>query len=199
MSSLLRYTREPTSISKRFTVFPYYGGPPTGDTTEYYFTVRGDSLYRIEGDLSGQNQWVVARDMGKETFINSIDTEIIEYWETANTWTDVTVIRKGRARKFQALAVPNGSKDGSNNNGPAWNSGAYTDPNDNFNNCPIYNNENTGINDSLIMGNATTTTDEYTESLPFGTFWAVVDPVIIRYTSGGNTYTRAIVNRVTPS
>jgi hypothetical protein len=46
------------------------------------------------------------------------------------------------------------------------------------------------------MGNSTTTTDEYTESLPFGTFWAVVDPVIIRYTSGVSTYTRAVVNRV---
>ena len=197
MSSLLRYTREATSISKRFTVFPYYG--ISGETAEYYFTVRGDSLYRIEADLSGQGQWVVARDMGKETFINTIDTEIIEYWETTNGWTDVTVIRKGRARKFQALAVPNGSTNGSYNTDPAWNSGAYTDPNDNFDGCPFYNNTNTGINDSLIMGNATTTTTEYTESLPFATFWAVVDPVIIRYTSSGSTYTRAIVNRVTPS
>ena len=72
MSSLLRYTREATSISKRFTVFPYYGLPP-GNPQEYYFTVRGDSLYRIEGDLSGTIQWVVARDMGKEIFINTID------------------------------------------------------------------------------------------------------------------------------
>lgn len=197
MSSLLRYTREPTSISKRFTVFPYYGR--IGDTTEYYFTVRGDSLYRIEADLSGRGQWVVARDMGKETFINTIDIEIIEYWETANDWTDVAVIRKGRARKFQALAIPNGNKDASDSNGPAWNSGAYTDPNDNFYGCPFYDNQNTGINDSLIMGNATTTTTEYTESLPFATFWAVVDPVIIRYTSSGSTYTRAVVNRVLPS
>jgi len=197
MSSLIRCTREPTSISKRFTVFPYYGA--TGDTNEYYFTVRGDSLYRVEADLSGQGQWVVARDMGKETFINSVDKEIIEYWENANTWTDIAVIRKGRARKFQALAVPNGNKGASDNTDPAWNAGAYTDPNGNFNSCPIYNNANTGINDSLIIGNATTTTSEYTESLPFGTFWAVVDPVVIRYTSGGSTYTRAVVNRVIPS
>lgn len=197
MSSLIRYTREPTFISKRFTVFPYYG-VPTSDA-EYYFTVRGDSLYRIEADLSGQYQWVVARDMGKEAFINTIDAELIEWWETNNSWDDITVIRKGRARKFQALAIPNGSTPGSSSTGPAWNAGAYTNPYSEDTNWSIYNNQNAGINDLLIMGNSTTTTSEYTESLPFGTFWAVVDPVIIRYTSGGNTYTRAIVNRVTPS
>ena len=197
MSSVLRHTREPSPVSKRFTVFPYYGFP-TGEQ-EYYFTVNGDSLYRVESDLSGVNQWVVARDMGKETFINSIDTELIEYWENANTWSDITLIRKGRARKFQALAVPNGSKAASDNNSPAWNAGAYTDPDGDFENCPFYNNQNTGINDLLIMGNSTTTTGEYTQSLPFATFWAVVDPVVIRYTSGANTYTRAIVNRVVPS
>jgi hypothetical protein len=32
--------------------------------------------------------------MEKETFINSIDKEIIHYWEGANTWTDIAVIRK---------------------------------------------------------------------------------------------------------
>jgi len=197
MSSVIRYTREPTPISKRFTVFPYYGVPT--NSQEYYFTVNGDSLYRIETDLSGVNQWVVARDMGKETFINTLDIELIEYWQTNNSWSDITVIRKGRARKFQALAVPNGSTNGSDNNGPAWNSGACTDPNERFTNCPIYNNELAKINDLLIMGEPTTTITEYTQSLPFGTFWAVVDPVIIRYTSGGNTYTRAIVNRVVPS
>jgi hypothetical protein len=198
MSSVLRYSREPTPVSKRFTVFPYYGAPVT-NRTDYYFTVNGNSLYRVESDLIGENQWVVARDMGKETAINTLDIELIEWWQTNNSWSDITVIRKGRARKYQALAIPNGSTDGSYNSGPAWNSGAYTDPNNNFYDCPIYNNTNTGINDSLVMGNATTTTDEYTESLPFGTFWAVVDPVVIRYTSSGSTYTRAIVNRVTPS
>ena len=197
MSSVLRSSREATPISKRFTVFPYYGST-TGER-EYYFTVNGDSLYRIETDLSGVNQWVVARDMGKETVINTIDTELIEWWQTNNSWTNITVIRKGRARKFQALAVPNGNRDGSNNNGPAWNAGAYTDPDSDFADNTIYSNSFTGINDLLVMGNSTTVTTEYTQSLPFGTFWAVVDPVVIRYTSGGNTYTRAIVNRVTPS
>ena len=197
MSSVLRHTREPSPVSKRFTVFPYYGFP-TGEQ-EYYFTVNGDSLYRVEADLSGVNQWVVARDMGKESFINSIDIELIEYWQNANSWSDITLIRKGRARKFQALAVPNGLTNASDNNGPAWNAGAYTDPDGDFANCPFYNNQNAGINDLLITGNSTTTTGEYTQSLPFATFWAVVDPVVIRYTSGGNTYTRAIVNRVVPS
>lgn len=197
MSSVLRCIREPISISKRFTVFPYYGA--AGSADEYYFTVNGTSLYRVEADFGGNNQWVVARDMGKETFINTIDTEIIEYWENENSWSDITVIRSGRARKYQVLAVPNGSKDGSRNNGPAWNAAAYTDPSNSFNNCPIYDNQLTGINDSLIMGNSTTTTNEYTQSLPYGTLWAVVDPVIIRYVSGGSTYTRAIVNRVLPS
>jgi hypothetical protein len=197
MSSVLRSSREATPISKRFTVFPYYG--TTGDGSEYYFTVNGDSLYRVETDLSGVNQWVVARDMGKETVINTIDTELIEWWQTNNSWTNITVIRKGRARKFQALAVPNGSTNASDNNGPAWNAGAYTNPSNNFANNTIYDNSFTGINDLLVMGNSTTNTTEYTQSLPFGTFWAVVDPIVIRYTASGSTYTRAIVNRVTPS
>jgi hypothetical protein len=194
----MRYTREPTPISKRFTVFPYYG-LPTGEQPEYYFTVTGDSLYRIEADLSGSGQWVVARDMGKEIFVNTIDAELIHDWETNNSWTEITVIRRGRARKFQALAIPSGSRGGSDNNGPAWNAGAYTDPGNDIGNDIIYNNQFTGINDLLIMGKSTTTTGEYNESLPFGTFWAVVDPIVIRYVSGGNTYTRAIVNRVVPS
>jgi hypothetical protein len=197
MSSVIRYIREPTPISKRFTVFPYYGVPT--DSSEYYFTVNGDSLYRIEADFRGRNQWVVARDMGKEISINTIDIELIEYWQNENSWSNITVIRKGRARKFQALAVPKGSNNASDNNSPAWNAGAYTDPSNDFDNCPVYNSEFTGINDLLIMGNSTTNTSEYTESLPFGTFWAVVDPVVIRYSSGEGTYTRSIVNRVTPS
>jgi hypothetical protein len=193
----MRYTRESTPISKRFTVFPYYGAPV--NQSEYYFTANGDSLYRIEADLSGSNQWVVARDMGKETFINTIDIELIHYWETNNSWTDITVIRRGRARKFQALAIPNGSRGGSDNNGPAWNAAAYTDPSNDIGGDIIYNNQFTGINNLLVMGNSTTVTNEYNQSLPFGTFWAVVDPVIIRYANGGTTYTRAIVNRVVPS
>lgn len=195
MSSVIRYIKEQTPISQRFTVFPYYGV----SDIEYYFTVNGTTLYRIEADLSGLNQWVVARDMGKETFINTIDPEIIEWWETKNAWTDITVIRKGRARKFQLLAIPNGNLGASNDSSPAYNSGGYTDPNGGMPNT-IYNNQRTGINDLLIEGHATTTiNNNYNQNLPFGTFWAVIDPVIIQYKSGINTYTRAVVNRVVPS
>lgn len=200
MSSVLRFMREPTPVSQRFTVFPYYGVPTGG--TEYYFTVRGTSLYRIEADLSGTNQWVVARDMGKEIFINTIDIELIEWWQNQNGWSNIEVVRKGRARKFQVLALPRGDIAGSSSQGPAWNSAGYTDPRGDIGNGnpPIYNEQLTGINDLLVTGHAETTiNNEYNQNLPFGTFWAVVDPVVLRYTSGGDTYTRTIVNRVLPS
>lgn len=191
----MRYTREPTPISKRFTVFPYYGV----NASEYYFTVNGESLYRIENDLSGNSQWVVARDMGTETRITTIDPEILEFWETGNQWSNITVIRPGRARKYQALAIPKGSIGGSDNNGPAWNAGGYTQPSGNMN-APYYEAYNTGINDLLIMGyGSTTVLTEYTENLPFATFYAVIDPVVIQYEYNQITYTRAIVNRVVPS
>jgi hypothetical protein len=195
MSSVLRYTREPTPISKRFTVFPYYGI----SSTEYYFTVNGETLYRIESDFTGDNQWIVARDMGTETKINAIDPEIIEFWETNNSWSNIQVIRPGRARKFQALALPTGNIDASDNNGPAWNAGGYTDPDgDSVGN--IYNRQNPGINDLLILGNSTTTTsNDYYQNLPYGTLYAVVDPVVIQYENSGSTYKRAVVNRVVPS
>lgn len=194
MSSVFRFTREPTALSSRFTVWPYRGS----SDSEYYFTVDGDSLYRIEADLSGNGQWVVARDMGKETFINTIDTNLIQMWQDLNSWTDITVIRKGRARKFQLLAIPRGNITASGNNGPAWNAAAYTDPTGNIDS--IYYYQYTGINDPLITGNASTTINNNTnQNLPFGTFWAVVDPVFIQYTYDGEVYTRAIVNRVNPS
>lgn len=196
MSSVLRYTRNQPPINRYFTVWPYYGFPTGGQ--EYYFTVEGNSLYRIENDLSGSYQWITARDMGADTMITSIDPEIIEAWQTANGWSDITLIRPGRARKYQALAVPQGSNNASLNNGPAWNAAAYTAPSGSFD-IPYYNPQNAAINDLLIMGySSTTVLNNYTQNLPWATFWAVVDPVVIRYISGGDTYTRAIVNRVTP-
>lgn len=195
MSSVLRYTREPTPISKRFTVFPYYGV----NASEYYFTVNGETLYRIENDMSGNSQWVVARDMGTETRITTIDPEILEWWETNNSWSNITVIRPGRARKYQALAIPEGNINASVNNDPAWNAGGYTQPSGDMN-APYYNNQNTGINDLLIMGyGETTVLNNYNQNLPFATFYAVIDPVVIQYQNNGDTYTRAIVNRVVPS
>lgn len=199
MSSVLRYTRNQPPINRYFTVWPYYGGP--SGAREYYFTVEGNSLYRIENDLSGNYQWVTARDMGADATITTIDPEIIEWWENAHGWSDITVIRPGRARKYQALAVPNGSIGPSYNPGPAWNAAAYTAPsNSPVNvNIPYYDAQNAAINDLLIMGySSTTVSNNYTQNLPWATFWAVVDPVIIQYTDGGDTYTRAIVNRVTP-
>jgi hypothetical protein len=202
MSSVLRYTKEPTPTAKRFTVFPYYGY--VNPSKAYYFTVEGNTLYRVENDLINNSendplQWVVARDMGTEAAITTIDPEIIEIWESSNDWTDISVIRPGRARKFQALAIPKGNIDASYNNGPAWNAGAYTDPN-NIMTGNIYNPDFTGINDLLIMGNSSTIPNgDYYESLPYATFFAVIDPVVIQYENNGSTYRRAVVNRVVPS
>lgn len=195
MSSVLRFTKEPPRVSQRYTVFPYYGIP----LFEYYFTVNNDTLYRIEADLSGNGQWVVARDMGKDVRITDVDPEIKEYWENNNFWTNIEVIRPGVARKFQALAIPVGNINGSDNNGPTWNAAAYTDPTGDMG-ASYYGYQLTGINDLLIMGNDSTTINNlYNQNLPFATFYAVTDPLVIRYENGGSTYTRAIVNRVIPS
>jgi hypothetical protein len=193
MSSVIRAFKEPTPVAKRFTVFPYYGATES----EYYFTCQNNSLYRIESDLIGQNQWVVARDMGKEMTITDIDIEIKEWWENQNLWENITVIRSGRARKYQALAIPYGNIDASYDNGPARNAATYMSSNLNI---PYFNGQNMsgGINDLLQMGyDSTTVSTDYNQNLSFGTFWAVIDPVVIQYTFSEATYTRAIVNRVT--
>ena len=198
MSSVVRAYKEQTPVSKRFTVFPYYGVPL--GSAEYYFTVEGNKLHRIEADLSGNRQWIVARDMGTETSITDIDPEIKEWWQNQNGWTNITVIRNGTARKFQALSIPSGNIDASDNNGPAWNAGAYIQYDD-IQDIPYFNRENnaSGINDLLQMGyGSTTISNNYNKNLPFATFYAVTDPVIIQYTFSDIVYTRAIVNRVTP-
>lgn len=191
MSSVLRHVKEPTSIRREFTVFPYLG---VGDSY-YFFTVKDDSLYRIENDLYGVN-WVVARDMGTSRRINKIDPEIIERWEL-NGWTNIEVVRPGEARKFQVLSVVRGDFD-HGVGGPEANGAAYLgDTNTNIYN---YNGVNIGINDPLILGRADVTNpDNYSQTLPYGTFWAINDPIIIKYdyNSGGVvTYTRAIKNRI---
>ena len=188
MTSLLRHIKEPTSLRREFTVFPYAGG---GDY--YYFTVQGESLYRIENDLSGID-WVVARDMGSSRRITTIDPEIIEYWENASGWTNIQVIRPGEARKFQVLSLVRGNT-GVSNYGPAANAAAYLYNDD----TDIYKYEgvNMDINDPLIVGHATTTVDtNYIQNLPYGTFWAVNDPVVIQYDFSDVTYRRAIKNRI---
>jgi hypothetical protein len=199
MSSVVRAFKEPTPVSKRFTVLPYYGFIG-GSSSEYYFTVQNNSLYRIEADLSGENHWVVARDMGKEERITDIDIEIKEWWENVNLWSNISVVRPGVARKYQVLSIPSGNYDASQNNGPAYNAAAYVQ-NVDTQNIPYFNKQNnlSGINDLMQMGyGSSTILNEYNENLPFATFWAVTDPVIIKYDFSDVTYTRAIVNRVTP-
>ncbi len=179
MPSVTSFFKEPPTITKRFTVWPYYGV----SDNEYYFTVQNNSLYRIEADMSGVNTYVVARDIGTEMAITDIDVEIKEFWENINGWSDITVI-------------PEGNFNAANNNGPAWNAAAYMSDDLNI---PYFNEQNTGINDLLQMGyGSQTINNNYNQNLPFATFWAVTDPVIVRYIYSDATYTRAVVNRVTP-
>jgi hypothetical protein len=193
MSSSLRFFKEPTNVRRQFTVHPYVGF--IGDTNTYYFTVRDNKLYRIEYDLSGV-QWVTARDMGKQVVVSEIDPEIIEYWETRNAWENIRVARPGIARKFQVVNMDRGNYYVSwdDNNGPAWNAGAYL-PNQKT--TAIYNCETDAPNDMLVLGRAASTVStDYFENLPFGTFYAMNDPVVIQYEFSDVTYTRAIKNRI---
>jgi hypothetical protein len=186
MTSVLRHIKEPTSLRREFTVFPYLGV----NATTYYFTVQGESLYRIENDLVDID-WVVARDMGSSRRITTIDPEIIELWEQQNLWSNIQVVRPGEARKFQVLSVVRGNADVE----PAAAETAYLSSS----NTNIYNYEgqNMIINDPLILGHATTTVSNgYNQNLPYGTFWAVNDPVVIQYDFSEVTYRRAIKNRI---
>jgi hypothetical protein len=188
--------KEANNIRRQFTVYPYYGVT----NVEYFFTVdtANNSLQRIENDLSGVH-WVIARDMGKQVVITDIDANIKTYWQNANGWTNLTVVKPGIARKFQVLNMPKGSFESSGlpnaDNYAAANAAAYTSPNDTV--TPVYNVTNNPVNDLLQVGFARTTVSNSTfQNLPFGTFFAVTDPVIITYSSGGSTYTRAIKNRI---
>jgi hypothetical protein len=202
MSSIIRSIKESNPIRNQYAVHAYRG--LTGEN-DYYFTVRDDKLYRIENDLSGCH-WIPARDMGTQRVITDIDPEIIEGWENANGWSNIKVIRPGTARKFQALAMPVGNLDyvspqteatpPSFNDGPAWNAGAYL-PYDYKTSTPVYDAETNPVNGLLTIGNANTTvSNNYTENLPYATFWAVNDPVVIEYQYSFATYRRAIKNRI---
>lgn len=188
MSSVVRSIKEPTCLRRQFMVHTYRGIGPI----DYFFTVEGNKLFRIEADLQNVD-WTIARDMGTQRVVTEIDPEILEVWQTENAWTDITVIRPGVARKFQALAMVRGNISVSNENGPAWNAGAYlrTD------NTPIYNYETNTVNDMMVLGHAdTTTSTAYTENLPFGTFWAMNDPMVIEYKFSDIVYRRAIKHRI---
>jgi hypothetical protein len=195
MSSGLRAFKEPTSTRRQFAVHPYRG-VPSEDYNVYFFTVQEDKLYRIENDLSGAG-WVVARDMGAQRVINSIDAELIEFWETNNQWSNIKVIRPGIARKFQVLSMVHGNYSVSYNNEPAWNAGAYLDYDNGRSIDNICNLENNTVNDMLVVGGADNLVlTDYTQSLEFGTFWAMNDPVVIEYEYSLATYRRAIKNRI---
>lgn len=188
--------KESNNIRRQFTVYPYYGVT----NVEYFFTVDTafNRLQRLENDLSGVH-WIVARDMGKQTVITDIDPNIKTYWQNANGWTNITVVKPGIARKFQALSMPSGNIESSGLSGAdnyaAGNAAAYTSPNIQI--TPIYNTQAGPVNELLQVGFATTTVNNTTfKNLPFGTFFAITDPVIFTYSSGGSTYTRAIKNRI---
>lgn len=191
MSSTLRSLAEPTSTRRQFAVYSYVGA----GSSDYFFTVNGDTLYRVENDLSGVH-WAIARDMGTQRVINSLDIELVEFWETNNLWENIRVIRPGIARKFQCLSMVRGDRSTSHNNGPAWNASAYLSWNYDTS-TPIYDTDTNTVNDMLVLGNADTTLNgEYSQNLPFGTFWAMNDPLVIEYVFSDVTYRRAIKNRI---
>lgn len=189
MSSAFRAPKESSDLKRQFAVFGYEGITAGNN---YYFTVEGSKLYRIEADLSGVN-YVIARDMGSQRTIDSLDVELIDLWQTNNSWQNIRVVRPGTARKFQALTMVRGSHGVGGGN-----SAAYSDAD-----SAIYDltGINTPINDMLIAGHAETTIhNDYIENLPFGTFWAMNDPIVIEYEfeslSVVETYRRAIKHRI---
>ncbi len=192
MSSVLRSLKEPTCTRRQFAVHSYRGF----GSNIYFFTVEGDKLYRVENDLSGA-PWVVARDMGTQRTVNEIDPELIELWENTNLWENIRVVRPGIARKFQVLSMVHGNENTGYNEGPAWNAEAYLAHNQGREIDNICDNETCPVNDMLVVGEeGNRVLTDYTQSLPFGTFWAVNDPMVIEYEFSAVTYRRAIKNRI---
>ena len=188
MSSTLRSIKEPSNLRRQFKVDTYLGYAGNN----YFFTVEGNKLYRIESDLSGV-EWTVARDMGAQRVITDIDAELIELWQDSNGWENIKVIRPGIARKFQVVSMVRGNLPVDNGSGPAWNSGAYLSDE----NTPIFDVETNTVNDMMVVGHAdTTVSNNYNQNLPFGTFWALNDPVVIEYDFSFVKYRRAIKNRI---
>jgi hypothetical protein len=192
MSSVLRYTKEQNNINRQFKVCPYYTSG-----SNYFFTVNNGSLYRAEADLQGV-EYVIARDMGTQMVINTIDPGLINYWtnlyaenpEPYYDFTNTTVVRPGIARKFQVLSVVRNS----DNVGSNGNENAYSTDNNLFN----IDGTDFTVNNLLIVGHAgTTVNNSSNQNLPFGTFWAMNDPVVIRYNFSEVTVQRAIKNNIT--
>ncbi len=194
MSSVLRGIKEPNSTRRQFAVHAYRGVPT--DYPVYFFTVQDDKLFRIENDLSGA-AWVVARDMGSQRVIHSIDSELIEFWENQNLWENIRVVRPGIARKFQVLSMVHGNTSISYSDNPAYNTAAYLDYDEGRTIDNICNLESCPVNDMLVVGESDNRVlTDYTQSLEFGTFWAMNDPVVIEYEFSLATYRRAIKNRI---
>ena len=202
MSSVQSYFKEPTSLRRQFTVYPYY----TGGNNQY-FTVNNGTLYRIQADLSGVD-YVVARDMGTEMTITGIDPSILSGWtsDSDDLISNLQVVRKGTARKFQVLSMVTGyvpasdlafvNTAGDDFKNYAGNATAYLDRENNNGLINVFGN-NSVINDMLIVGSNTTVTNSTTQSLPFGTFWAINDPIVISYVfSDAGVKNRAIKNRI---
>ena len=194
MSSVIRSLKEPTCTRRQFAVFSYLG---ISTNYYYYFTVDGNKLYRVENDLSGA-PWVVARDMGTQRTVSAIDHELIQLWETENLWENIRVVRPGIARKFQLLSMVHGNTNtGGIDEGPAWNALAYLAHDQGREIDNICDNETSPVNDMLVCGEEDNRVlTDYTQSLPFGTFWAMNDPMVIEYEFSAVTYRRAIKNRI---
>jgi hypothetical protein len=210
MSSVLKFQKEQTSLRRQFTVFPYYSGGQN-----QFFTASNNTLYRIDADISNCD-WVIARDMGKEMSITSVDPSIVDNWNIALSNNIGSpdfggingVVKSGSARKFQVLSMYSGIGGGSNLSdlyytnqagndsvNQAGNATAYSDTKNN-NNLFYIEGGDAKINDLLIVGGATTTTTSQTQSLPFGTFWAVNDPVVMSYQYSGTPVLRTIKNNI---
>ena len=209
MSSVLKIHKEVTDLRRQFTVFPYYSGGQN-----QFFTASNNTLYRIDADISNCD-WVIARDMGKEMSITSVDPSIVDNWNLALSsiigfeYGGINgVVKTGSARKFQVLSMYSGiggssnlsdlyytNQAGDDSVNQAGNATAYSDAKNNNNLFDVVG-ENAVVNDLLIVGGGTTTTTSQTQSLPFGTFWAVNDPVVISYQFSYNPVLRTIKNNI---
>lgn len=208
MSSVLKIHKERTDLRRQFTVFPYYSGG-----MNQFFTASNNTLYRIHADISNCD-WVIARDMGSEMEISSVDPSIVNDWNTYLFNDDgiINIVKKGSARKFQVLSMYSGVGIYDNilptsdlyydlsgltpaYGNQAGNATAYSDAK-NPNKLFDVKGTDAIVNDLLIVGGENTTTNSTNQSLPFGTFWAVNDPVVISYKISGYTKNRAIKNNI---
>jgi hypothetical protein len=152
----------------------------------------------MEYDLSGV-VWVVARDLGTQRVIDSIDNNLLAFWSSFAGWTNIRVIVSGIARKFQLISVPYGDRNvgffdtGIGINTPQYNDGAY----EFGGTTPIYGGAYDGVNEMLILGrDRTTVNTPLYQNLPYGSFWAFTKPLIIQYTYNGSVYQRAISHKI---